>query len=95
MSLWINIPSCLSQSDLGFLTFATHSLHIGEDSDGLGHFLVRFVRENLSEHLEVWLKALVVHHFPGMGLAVEFFVFKETIISLLLEKDSIYNFNFS
>lgn len=49
LSLWINIPSCLSPSDLDFPNFATQNFHIGVDSDGLGHFLVRFVRENLSE----------------------------------------------
>lgn len=37
-SLWINIPPCLSQLDLNFLNFVTQNVHIGADSDGLGHF---------------------------------------------------------
>ena len=71
-SLWIQIPSCINQSDSRFPTFTTQSFHSGVDGDGLGHFLVRFARANLSEHLWVYGQCANGARFPGVELGTIF-----------------------
>lgn len=53
LSLWINVPSCLSQSDLDFMTFTTQVSTGRWIVMDWVIFYLKFVRENLSEHLEV------------------------------------------
>lgn len=64
-SLWILIPSCINQSDLGFPTFTTQSFHSGVYGDGLGQFWLDLPGRTSLSICGSMDNVLMVHHFPG------------------------------